>query len=446
MRTGWPAGWSREADARGKEAGDLLADVDVVIVGAGATGLSTAMNLKRLDASLRVCVVEGNAGIAMGNTSKSASGFRTSFTSDVNRLLAKATADYLLKISSAGAAIGLRQVGYLYLLPEEKVEHFFEVSRRLEGKGHSISRLDADELQRRVPELVLRPSSEDAALMGLKAIGGALHDSEAGILDPVKLCEHYYAECIKSGVEFLFSTPVTGFIAEADRQLGIPDEPFSWQNAQVRGVQTGKGSIRGKVVVAAGTWAPALVNQLGVDARARPKTRQIFVMRDEGIGRLYRNSGFSREGILPFTFLPGGIYLRPEANEEAFDIGLSDEFRRPYGFEEDPKPEERFFEMDIRPPLSEYFPLFGGTRPSGSWAGQYIINSFDGNPIIFEDYGMIVVTGMSGSGILKSYATGRVAASLCKGLDRADLGNGTSIKTEALGYRNRKTETEEMVF
>ena len=428
------------------EAGDFLADYDVVIVGSGVTGLSTAMNLKQLDSSLNVCVVERNSGIAMGNTSKSASGFRTSFTSDVNRLLAKATADYLLRISSAGEDIGLRQVGYLFLLPEDRTEHFFAISREMERKLHTITRLDPSELSRKLPDLTLKPDSEDAGLMGLKPIGGALQDGEAGILDPVKLCEHYYAECLKKGVVFHFNTPVTGFLAEADRKLGIPGEPFAWQNAQVNGVSTEKGNIRGKVVTAAGTWAPEMVNRLGIDARARPKTRQIFVMRGKGVSSLYRNSAFSGEGILPFTFLPGGVYLRPEANEEAFDIGFSDEFGRQYGFEEDPKPEESFFEMNIRPPLKEYFPQLGDTRPSGSWAGQYIINSFDGNPIIFEEYGMIVVTGMSGSGILKSYATGRVAASLCTGLDRAELGNGTTSRTGALGYRNRKVDTEEMVF
>ncbi|MBX8635870.1 MAG: FAD-binding oxidoreductase [Thermoplasmata archaeon] len=417
-----------------------------MIVGAGVTGLSTAMNLKELDASLNICVVERSAGIAMGNTSKSASGFRTSFTSGINRMLAKATADYLLKIASSGTDIGLRQVGYLFLLPEDRVEHFFSVSRELEKHNHAIERFDPPELAGRLPGLVLRPVTEDAALMGLRAIGGALYDREAGILDPVKLCEHYYAECLKRGVVFQFNTPVTGFIAEADRPLGIPGEPFAWQNALVKGVSTARGNIRGKVVVAAGTWAPALINQLGIDARARPKTRQIFVMRGKEISPLYRTGGFSSEGILPFTFLPGGVYLRPEAGEEAFDIGFSDEFGRQYGFEEEPKPEESFFELNIRPPLKEYFPQFSGIRPSGSWAGQYIINSFDGSPIVFDEYGMIVVTGMSGSGILKSYATGRVAASLCMGLEKADLGNGTSVRTAALGYINRKADTEEMVF
>jgi glycine/D-amino acid oxidase-like deaminating enzyme len=390
--------------------------------------------------------VESNSGIAMGNTSRSASGFRTSFTSDVNRLLAKATADYLLHTASTGADIGLRQVGYLYLLPEDRVEHFFAIAKGLERKKHTIGRLTSGELSRMLPELVQKPGSEDAELMGMKSIGGALHDREAGILDPVKLCEHYYAECLKKGVEFRFNTPVTGFIAEADRPLGLPGEPFTWQNAEVRGVTTEKGKIRGKVIVTAGTWAPALINQLGVDARARPKTRQIFVMKGAALSSLYTNISFSGEGILPFTFLPGGVYLRPEANEVAFDIGLSDEFGRPFGFEEDPKPEADFFEMNVRPPLKEYFPVLGEMRPTGNWAGQYIINSFDGNPIIFEEYGMIVVTGMSGSGILKSYATGRVAASLYMGHDSTDLGNGTTIRTDVLGYRNRKVPTEELVF
>jgi glycine/D-amino acid oxidase-like deaminating enzyme len=419
---------------------------DAIVVGAGVTGLSTAFSLSSLASGMKICVLEAGSGIAMGNTSKSASGFRTSFTSDINRILAKSTARYFLNTAASGVDLGLRQVGYLYLLGEDRAEHFFNVAARLNRNGSSLLIMDAREISRRIPGLVVEPAGEDASLMNLKKIAGGIFDPVAGIIDPVRVCEHYYAECAKNGVEFRFNTRVKGFIAGARPKLGIPGEPFGWQNAEVTGVSTANGDITGRVIVAAGTWAPELVNQIGVDARARPKTRQIFVLRGKELSSLYRNSSFSREGILPFTFLPGGAYLRPELGDVSFDIGFADDFGRPYGFEEDPKPDGNFYEMNIRPVLKEYLPSFEKLRPAGSWAGQYIINTFDSNPIIFNEYNMVTVTGMSGSGILKSFAIGRIAASLFLGLKEADLGNGLKAGTGILDYRNRTVQAEELVF
>ncbi|MBX8631839.1 MAG: FAD-binding oxidoreductase [Thermoplasmata archaeon] len=423
-----------------------LKKYDAIVVGAGVTGLSTAFNLISLRPDLSICVVEAGNGIATGNSSKSASGFRTSFTSDVNRKLARSTADYFIRVSSKGADIGLRQVGYLYLIADDRFAHFSSVAERLNRNGSALRIIDAGSLEKMIPGIVVEPASEDAEIMGLHRIGGGIFDPVAGIMDPVKVCEHYYAAALAGGVDFLFNTRVQEFITEADRPLGIPGEPFGWQKAQVGGVKTARGDIRGRVIVAAGTWAPDIVNAIGVDARARPKTRQIFVLRGQQLADLYHNGNFSTAGTLPFTFLPGGVYLRPETSDEAFDIGFADDFGRRFGFEEYPAADESFFEMNIHPVLSEYLPVFSSIRPSGSWAGQYIINTFDSNPIIFEEYGMITVTGMSGSGILKSYAIGRIAASLFLGIEEADLGNGISIRTDELGYRNRHVQAEELVF
>ncbi len=419
---------------------------DAIVVGAGVTGLSTAFSLSALSRGMKICVVEASSGIAMGNTSRSASGFRTSFTSEINRILAKSTARYFLDIAAKGDDIGLRQVGYLYLLGEDRADHFFNIADDLNRNGSSLVVMDGREISKRIPEIVVEPKGEDASVMNLKRISGGIFDPVAGIIDPVKVCEHYYAGCVKNGVEFKFNTRVKGFIADARPKLGIPGEPFGWQNAEVTGVSTEGGDLTGRVIVAAGTWAPDLINEIGVDARARPKTRQIFVLRGQQLSSLYRNPGFTGAGILPFTFLPGGAYLRPELNDVSFDIGFADDFGRPYRFEEYPTPDDNFYEMHIRPVLKEYLPVFENLRPAGSWAGQYIINTFDSNPVIFNEYNMLTVTGMSGSGILKSFAIGRIAASLFLGQEEADLGNGLKAKTSILDFRNRTVQAEELVF
>ena len=47
--------------------------------------------------------------------------------------------------------------------------------------------------------------------------------------------------------------------------------------------------------------------------------------------------------------------------------------------------------------MSHYFPCLKDVRSFNKWAGHYELNTIDGNPYIFEDSGLIVADGASGS-------------------------------------------------
>jgi glycine/D-amino acid oxidase-like deaminating enzyme len=66
--------------------------------------------------------------------------------------------------------------------------------------------------------------------------------------------------------------------------------------------------------------------------------------------------------------------------------------------------------------------------------------------LIFEENGLLVVGGASGSGILKADAIGRIATALFNGEDHALLYGDRKFKVSDLGLKNRNIEPEKLVI
>jgi glycine/D-amino acid oxidase-like deaminating enzyme len=96
--------------------------------------------------------------------------------------------------------------------------------------------------------------------------------------------------------------------------------------------------------------------------------------------------------------------------------------------------------------MVKYFPQLTGCQPFSSFAGLYEINSIDGQPVIFEENGVMVVGGASGSGILKADSMGRIAAALYGGEEFASLYGERKFKVSDLGLKNRSVEPEKLVI
>src|SRR5437763_15825371 len=93
---------------------------DVVVVGGGAMGTSTALALRRLDPSLRVVVVEPDDTYAEAATLKASGGVRQLFTQPENISLSQYTLQVLRDLPSVFGGpdrdlyVGWRQSGYLF--------------------------------------------------------------------------------------------------------------------------------------------------------------------------------------------------------------------------------------------------------------------------------------------------------------------------------------------
>jgi glycine/D-amino acid oxidase-like deaminating enzyme len=96
--------------------------------------------------------------------------------------------------------------------------------------------------------------------------------------------------------------------------------------------------------------------------------------------------------------------------------------------------------------MSKYFPQFTDCQPFSAFAGLYEINSIDGQPLIFEESGLMVVGGASGSGILKADAVGRIAAALYDDEEYALLYGDRKFKVSDLGLKYRNVEPEKLVI
>ena len=64
---------------------------DVLVIGAGVLGLSSAYHIKRTNPKLNVTLIDQFSGPAQGNTAKCAGGYRNMLTTDTNIKLAEST-------------------------------------------------------------------------------------------------------------------------------------------------------------------------------------------------------------------------------------------------------------------------------------------------------------------------------------------------------------------
>jgi glycine/D-amino acid oxidase-like deaminating enzyme len=414
---------------------------DYVVVGAGVIGMATAYHLKRLSPRSRVLVVDQYPGVGMGDTARSAAAFRTIFTSWINRVLAKTSVDFYREVQRGGVDLGMEFVGYLFLVPRENAAFMQKVAGELKEMGISVDIYERLEM----PIKFKVSDDEEAREMGLSDVAFGLLVRDAGIMDPEKLVRYYYEAYTREGGEVMFGTKVESVVFSPKKPLGIPGEPFPWQEIKAAGVETSAGVVEARnVIFATGAWTERLMDAMGFGLPLKPRKRQVFVVRATGELEELLKSGVGGGAHSPMIILPRGIYLRPEPREGTYWVGVSD--RRPFRLEEPPEPEEQLWRFGIYPVLTKYVPAFEGRTPQNAWAGHYDENIVDYQPVVDRlAEGLYVAAGTSGSGIMKADAIGRIAASLALGREKAELYGGTVVESNMLRL-NRCFEEERLVI
>jgi FAD-dependent oxidoreductase domain-containing protein 1 len=422
---------------------------DVLIIGAGVIGLSAAYHIKQGNPSASVLVIDGGATSAQGETAKSVAAIRDMFTSDLNRLLAGSTIRFYKHVQSElGFNLNLELIGYLWLLTEKGSRKFTAMEAGIREQGVRFREFEREELAKLMPDLVLNPASEQSKVMGLERIERAVQGLDCGTVSPELIAKFYEEESKKLGVEFQFRMAAKSLHLDPEERLGLPGEPFVWQEKVFGAVETNSRAISADtIVIAAGTGTPALLDPVGIDCLVKPKKRQVFRLRGAALERLLGSKGFNEQNTSPFIILPkGGVFFRPVRGERSFWAGAADQLGRGFMLEEEPAAEESYYTYNIAPILSEYFPCFTNLRPVSSWAGLYDVNSLDSTPVIDRVSNCIVATGMSGSGIMKADAVGRIVAAIYEKKEEAVLHDGRRISTKRLGLTNRIVSKEELVL
>ena len=211
---------------------------DVVVIGGGAIGASTAFHLAQTGLT-DVVLVERDA-LGAGSTSKSAGGIRLQFADELNvRIMLRSMPIFEEFEQRFGVDIGLRQTGYLFLIGPEDEQRFAHALGVQHSLGVATQWLSVDHARELVPQI--HPS-------GLVA---ATYNPRDGYATPEAVVQGYAGAAAERGVRIHQGCAVTTIDVARGR---------------ITAVRTTRGTIRTDTVVcAAGADAAGIGKLVGVD-------------------------------------------------------------------------------------------------------------------------------------------------------------------------------------
>ena len=354
-------------------AGTMTQTAEVVIVGAGIMGVSTAYHLARLGAG-RVIVLERDT-VCSGSTALASGGIRHQYA---NRLGIELTTHSIVTYERFEAEFGVdpnfRQHGYLILIAAEDELAVARRSVALQRElGVNVELLDAATTRKLCPYL----NTDDLL--------GATYTPRDGYADPYLCATGIAARARELGVVIHQQHEVSAFLRDGDR---------------LRGVVTQHGAFEaGAIVIATGAWSGVVGTLAGVDIPVRPHRRHKFMTAPFPADRI--------PAATPFVIDPHQNFsLRREGPGLLLGHGRRDE---PDGFgtEIDRSLEPRVVERAIHraPALAE-------AKLMRSYAGLYemtpdqtgIVSAVPGVA------GLYVIAGFSGHGFMHGPIAGQLMA------------------------------------
>ncbi|MEU8874609.1 FAD-binding oxidoreductase [Streptomyces javensis] len=352
------------------------ASADVVIVGGGVMGASTAFHLAEAGVTNIVVVERGELGC--GSSGKPIGGVRAQFSDPLNiEMGSRSLRAYREFRHRPGADIRLDSVGYLFLLDSARQTSDFEAAVQLQNSLGVPSRMIAsDEAQRLCPYL-----STD----GLVA---AAYSPADGHARPGLVVQGYARAAAGAGVAIATHTAVSGLDTAGDRVVAV---------------HTSHGRIAcSTVICAAGAWSARIGEMAGVDLPVRPVKRQL---------------AFTTPISPPAPRIPFTIDFSSTAyfhnSDDGLLFGLADPDQED-GFDTTWTPE--WLEL-FRTVARRRAPALAGMATAGGWAGLYEVTP-DHNALIgrsTELPNFLYAAGFSGHGFLQAPAVGEVVRDLCLG-------------------------------
>jgi len=354
---------------------------DLIIVGGGIMGTSTAYHLLSLQPNLNLAVVEKDPLYTYASTPLSLGGIRVQFSLKENILIslyaqeAYGRFEEEMAVGEEKPFINYRKEGYLFFIEDSgraAAEDALTLQKQMGGGAEWWS---PEKIQARFP------------ILSTEGFCGGTFGPRDGYLDPYAVLMGYRAKAKSLGAEIR------------------PDEVLEILRSQdrIEGVRLKSGSElkAGAVVNAAGAWAGAVARTAGVNLPVVPIQRQVFAFKPATpVGE-----------SLPLIIYPSDLYFRPETGGLIL-VGKS--------LKEDPVTfdlswqKERFEEI-IWPELARVVPAFESLKLVRGWAGLYETNLLDHNGIIGpwpELKGFYLINGFSGHGVQQAPAAGRHLAEL----------------------------------
>lgn len=351
---------------------ELPRTADVVIVGGGVMGTSTAYHLA-LKGCRNVLLLERQSFFGMEATGKCAGGIRYQFGTEINVRLSLLSLPMLDRFEEElGQPINVRHCGYLFLLTDERDVAVFRRNVEMQHRlGVRTEWLEPEQVAEMVP------------LLNLEDVLAATFNPDDGLADPAGVVQGYVSGARRLGAKLLTDVEVTGIRVEGGR---------------VRGVVTPYGEVDTPVVVnAAGPWAAQVGRMAGVDIPISPVRRQIVVTGP--IAELPPDFPF----VIDFA---RSLYFHREG--PGILTGMSNP-NEPPGFDQSV---DREWELVHLEAAVKRLPVLERAGLASRWAGLYE-NSPDAHPILGrvpEVEGFFCIGGFSGHGFQHGPACGLLLA------------------------------------
>lgn len=393
---------------------------DVIVIGAGIIGMSTAFQIARRSLA-RVIVLEKGVGPAEGSTGASSAvcRFRYSYA-EIVQLARDGIAAYQRWPEFLGNGTPnarFQPVGVLWLSDERDWAR--REATRLGQLGIRADALDDAALAELFP--AIDPCTIPPDLVGGEdhdCRGGGVHlfERDGGYMDPVDALQDLIAASRARGVEVRFNSPVADVEVHGGGVTGVR-------------LESGETIASGTVVMAAGPWCTTFLDRHGLGQRWPLEPTRIQVVHIDRPADV--------RGDLPACVdVAGGIYFRPQNRGQQIIVGSvleedereivpqPDDFAR-YADDEFIRPKLHALQHRLR--LAE---LKGHIR---GYSGLYTINRADMHPIVGPTPigGFFVANGCSGHGFKLAPAIGALLAREITG-DAADF--DTTMDPAFLAY------------
>ena len=235
----------------------MVESADIVVIGGGVIGLSSAYHLAQAGAGKIVLLERQQLGA--GSSGKSAAMLSLQFCRDAATLAMarRAYSRYMAFAEEIGVAIDFHPIGWLSLATDASAAALRQQAAVLQQNGIATELLEPAEVAYRYPAL----NVEDIVL--------ATFGADDGPFDPHMIMQGYARRARALGVQILEGVRATG--------IHFSGEP-GFHQGRVTGVATDHGVIAtGAVVNAAGPWAGEVARWVGVDLPLRNAARTIVV-------------------------------------------------------------------------------------------------------------------------------------------------------------------------
>ena len=215
-----------------------MTNVDVVVVGAGILGASTAYFLRKSGVNKVLLIERGDP--ASGGTGKSAAIVRSYYSVPVMARLAQEAVSLFHNLEAEiGVDGGFHATGFTQLVPPDWVNTAKELVAMHQSLGVDTDFVPESDWEKRFPWLEY------------DGIGAIVFETSSGYADPVQTTEGFVAAFQRDGGEFRPRTPVRSLMRDGDRISGVVLEQ--------------ENITAGVVVNAAGPWSRFLAESVELD-------------------------------------------------------------------------------------------------------------------------------------------------------------------------------------